>query len=91
MAMLGERVRVQPDDIYLQILSQADNGGWVLSLPPSLKAQQTELEQLLGQVFTGRPTSAYNLALAQQMSLNWCMSKCKKAGVSLDDCMSGKL
>jgi len=91
MTRLGERARIQPDDCYLQILSQADNGGWELCLPPLLRAQQSELEQLLGQVFTGRPTSPINLALAQQMSLNWCMSKCRKAGLSFDDCLSGRV
>ena len=88
MAMLKERVNSYPDDSYLEILSQADNGGWVLRLPPSLKVHQSELEHLLGKVFSGRPSSLENLALAQQMSLNWCQSKCRQNGVSLDDCLT---
>lgn len=86
--MLTERVRYSTDDPYLEILSPSDSGGWILRLPPSLKVHQSELEQLLGKVFSGRPSSNENLALAQQMSLNWCVSKCKQSGRSLDDCMS---
>jgi hypothetical protein len=88
MAMLKERVKHHPDDYYLEILSQADNGGWILRLPPSLKAQQPELEMLIDKVFSGRPSCRENLALAQQMSVNWCASKCRQRGVSLDDCLA---
>ena len=82
---LSERVKFHPDDYYLAILSQADNGGWILDLPPSLQPHQPELEQMLGKVFTGRPSNTENLALAQQMSINWCLSKCRQNGWSFDD------
>jgi hypothetical protein len=56
-------------------------------LPPNLQTYQPELEGLLGKVFSGRPTSAGNLALAKQMSINWCVSKCKQTGMSVDKCL----
>ncbi|HEY9772858.1 MAG TPA: hypothetical protein V6C81_03505 [Planktothrix sp.] len=88
MPTIHERVRTSHrDDYYLEILSTSDNGNWVLSLPSSLRAHQSELEQLLGKVFSGT-TSLENLALAQQMSLNWCASKCRQSGMSLDDCLA---
>jgi len=86
MAIVKERIsRFQRDD-YLEILSQSDNGSWELRLPPPLQQHQPELEQLLGKVFSGCHGSIENLALAQQMSLNWCVSKCRAAGVNLEDC-----
>lgn len=69
---------------FLEILSQGNGGTWVLRLPPSLRAYENELETLLGRVFSER-RSADNLELAQQMTLNWCVSKCRKIGLSLDD------
>ncbi|MBU6454210.1 MAG: hypothetical protein KGS72_20695 [Cyanobacteria bacterium REEB67] len=75
------------DDNALRLLSVSESGGFVLSLPPSLKDYQPELEGLLGKVFSGRPTSAGNLALAKQMSINWCVSKCKQTGMSVDKCL----
>jgi hypothetical protein len=69
---------------FLDILSQGNAGAWVLRLPPSLRAYENELESLLGRVFSGRQ-SAENLELAQQMTLNWCVSKCRKMGVSLEE------
>lgn len=74
-------------DLFHEILSESENGAWVLRLPPSLREHQQELESLLGKVFSGRPPSAENLALAQQMSLNWCFSKCRQAGKRLEDCI----
>lgn len=74
------------EDSYLEILSQADCGNWVLSLPPGLRVHQQELEQLLGKVFAGRPHSQENLQLAKQMSLNWCFSKCRQTGVTMAQC-----
>jgi hypothetical protein len=74
------------EDNYLEILSRTECGNWILSLPPVLRIHQQELEQLLGKVFAGRPQSDENLALAKQMSLNWCFSKCRQAGMALEDC-----
>ncbi len=70
---------------FLDILSQGNSGAWVLKLPPGLQAYQTELELLLGRVFSGRPETRENLELAQQMTLNWCVSKCKKIGIALEE------
>ncbi|MBS2007704.1 MAG: hypothetical protein JST01_11725 [Cyanobacteria bacterium SZAS TMP-1] len=75
------------DDGLLTLLSVSESGGFVLSLPPSLQTYQPELEGLLGKVFSGRPTSAGNIALAKQMSINWCVSKCKQTGMSVDRCL----
>jgi hypothetical protein len=69
------------------LLSVSESGGFVLSLPPNLQDYQPELEGLLGKVFSGRPTSPVNLALAKQMSINWCVSKCKQTGLSVDRCL----
>src|SRR5277367_1407317 len=69
----------------LAILS-FDAGAWVLELPPKLRPDQPELESMLGKVFSGRRSSPDNLALAQQLSLNWCMSKAKSHGISFEDC-----
>lgn len=73
-------------DGELDILSISE-GNWVLRLPPSLIQHQPELERLLTKVFSGRTEE--NLALAQQMSLNWCVAKCKQSGMTLDECMYG--
>ena len=70
-----------------RLLSVSENGAFVLSLPANLKDYQPELEGLLGKVFSGRPRSPNNLALAKQMSINWCVSKCKQAGISVDMCL----
>jgi len=75
------------DEGLLTLLSVSESGGFVLSLPPNLKTYQPELEGLLGKVFSGRPTSAGNIALAKQMSINWCVSKCKQTGMSVDRCL----
>jgi hypothetical protein len=48
---------------------------WEFNLPADLRAYQGELELLLGKVFSGRPQSSHNIELAQQMTMNWCMSK----------------
>jgi len=70
----------------LAILSFSDAGSWILALPPKLKPHQGELESMLGKVFSGRRSSPDNLALAQQLSLNWCMSKAKSNGMTFEDC-----
>jgi len=88
MASMTERARRTSrldDGYYLDILCESDSGSWVLRLPPVLRAQQQELEQMLGKVFSGRPSSKENFALAQQLSLNWCSSKARQAGVALED------
>ena len=88
MSTIKEMVRNQStnDSHYnLGILSQHPTGSWVLSLPPDLKVYQGELEDLLGRVFTSSRFFPENFALAQQMSLNWCMSKCREVGISFDE------
>src|ERR1700732_2550713 len=65
----------------MQILSLNRRGAWQLNLPPALKAHQDELEGLLQKVFAGRAIVAKNLALAQQMSLNWCTLKYRQMGI----------
>jgi hypothetical protein len=70
----------------LGILSFSESGKWVLALPPRLRPHQPELESMLGRVFSGRRSSPDNLALAQQLSLNWCMSKAKLHGLTFEDC-----
>lgn len=67
-----------------EILKMSDCGSWTLTLPSQLKSHQHELESLLNKVFRGRCSDA-NLPLAQQLALNWCMSKCKQTGLSFDD------
>ncbi len=72
---------------FLNILSQNTSGTWVLALPTRLRKHQDELELLLGRAFAGRPRCQENLELAQQLTLNWCLSKCRKQGISLEDCL----
>jgi hypothetical protein len=66
--------------LWFELLRSADVDG--LSLPPSLNDYQEELELLLGRVFSGRPRLPENLALALQMSLNWCAVKCRELGLT---------
>ena len=75
------------DNCHLSILSD-DGITWVVSLPPRLKVYQGELEDLLGKVFAGRQRRPENFPLAQQLSLNWCMSKCRQVGISMDESWS---
>lgn len=70
---------------FLEILSQSASG-WQIALPPGLQMHQGELEILLNKVFGGRPRTNDNLELAQQLTLNWCVSKCRKEGINLEDC-----
>ena len=72
---------------FADILTQNSAGKWVLCLPSRLRADQDELELLLARAFSGRPRCQENLELAQQLTLNWCLSKCRKQGVSLEDCL----
>lgn len=69
------------------MLTLTENGQLSLSLPPLLKDHQGELEGLLGKVFRGKISSPDNLALARQMSINWCLSKCKQTGQSVEQCL----
>ena len=73
----------QKSQYFLDIVS-LHNNIYMLNLPPSLQNYQSELQKLLDQVFASRPKSKENLALAQQMALNWCLSKCRKEGISFD-------
>jgi len=68
-----------------EVLSPAVGDGWELRLPPGLKPHESEIQALLGKVFAGRPMSRDNLELAQQMTLNWCTSKCRKLGITLEE------
>lgn len=67
--------------IWFDLVSRPGAGSCVLSLPAALQQYQGELEILLGKVFAGRPQLPENLALAQQMSLNWCQAKSQQLGV----------
>jgi hypothetical protein len=78
-------VHLTTEDYFLNIITESDSG-WVLQLPDKLRAHQTELEELLGKVFACSPRSRENFALAQQLSLNWCFSKLRQAGMSVEDC-----
>lgn len=80
------RVSSPQSEYELDILSISE-GNWVLRLPPPLIQHQPELERLLTKVFSGR--NEENLALAQQMSLNWCVAKCRQSGLTLDECLLG--
>ena len=71
---------VQEAEEINEIVS-VDNGSWVLSVPVSLHAHKSELESLINKVFANRPQSPDNVALAKQLSLNWCVSKCKQVGL----------
>lgn len=71
-----------------EIVSVSDSGCWILRLPPSLIEHQSELERLLSKVFANLPKSPENIALAKQMSLNWCVSKCKQNGLRFEECMT---
>ena len=62
----------------MPIISISDNGCLILRLPGFLQSEQKELEQMLHRVFANRLDTPDNLALAQQLSLNWCASKVKK-------------
>ena len=84
---LPKRQEEAAADYYLDILSDNDNS-WIVSLPPKLKDYQHELEALLLKVFADRRRRPENLPLAQQLSLNWCMSKCRQVGISMDESWS---
>lgn len=73
---------------FVDILTQSSSGNWVLCLPGRLRPYQDELELLLGRAFAGRPRCQENLELAQQLTLNWCISKCRKQGLTLEECLS---
>lgn len=76
------------EDFFVEILTQNSSGNWVLALPPRLKGYQDELELLLGRAFSGRPRCPENLELAQQLTLNWLISKCRKQGISVEEALS---
>jgi hypothetical protein len=75
------------EEFFLQILYQ-DDAGWKLRLPAELREHQGELEQLLDKVFSNRGHSAENFALAQQLAVNWCFSKCRQTGITVEDCLA---
>jgi hypothetical protein len=82
-----EASSLSPEEFFLQILYQ-DDAGWKLRLPEELRAHQGELEELLEKVFANRGHSAENFALAQQLAVNWCFSKCRKNGIAVEDCLA---
>jgi hypothetical protein len=73
---------------FLDILSPDGSGNWVLNLPPLLREYQGELQALLRRVFEGRQ-SQDNLELAQQLTINWCLSKYRKIGLSIESNING--
>jgi hypothetical protein len=75
------------EEFFLQILYQ-DDAGWKLRLPAELRAHQGELEELLDKVFANRGHSVENFALAQQLAVNWCFSKCRQTGIAVEDCLA---
>ena len=78
--------REEREERYLKILSASESGSWILELPPRLRPHQPELETMLGRVFPQSLTAPENVALAKQLSLNWCMSKARNQGMDIDDC-----
>jgi hypothetical protein len=78
--------REEREERYLKILSASESGSWILELPPRLRPHQPELETMLGRVFPQSRTAPENIALAKQLSLNWCMSKARNQGMDIDDC-----
>jgi hypothetical protein len=77
---------MESDERCQHILTKSESGSWILSLPPLLRANQNELEMMLIRVFSDKRSSTQNLALAQQLSINWCTSQAFKKGLSLEDC-----
>jgi hypothetical protein len=69
----------------VNILTQNAAGNWVLSLPSRMRDSQDELENLLARAFSGRPRCQSNLELAQQLTINWCISKCRKQGLPFEE------
>lgn len=84
MARLPELTKVKPSNNE-DILSANGAGTWVVNLPPNLQAYQAELEAMLSKVFAEKQFRQENLHLAQQMSLNWCLWKCREVGISFED------
>ena len=74
----------EPPQQYTEILAQGKAGAWILNLPPELRVHQHEIEALLTRVFDGK-RSEENFQLAQQMTINWCLSKYRKMGLSPHD------
>jgi hypothetical protein len=84
MARSPELTQVKPQNDQ-DILSASGSGVWVVNLPPNLRAYQEELETLLCKVFAEKQFRQENLDLAQQMSLNWCLWKCREVGISFEE------
>lgn len=72
----------------MPIVSINEAGAFVLSLPNFLRSEQQELEQMVGRILSDPHTCAANLPLAQQLSINWCVAKAKKRGIT-DKCFCG--
>ena len=73
-------------DKFMPIISISDKGCMVLSLPNFLQGEKLELEQMLNKVFVNRIDTPDNLALAEQLSINWCVSKARKTGLT-ENCL----
>ena len=82
---LRNSAAISAEELFLQILYE-DDAGWKLRLPKALSSHQGELEQLLDNVFKNRTHSPENFALAQQLAVNWCFSKCRQYGIAVEDC-----
>ncbi len=78
----------QQEESLHEIVSVSECGSWILRLPSDLQKHQHELERLLFKVFNNLPKSPDNVALAKQMSINWCVSKCKQNGLRIEDCFN---
>ncbi|MBZ0189186.1 MAG: hypothetical protein K8F91_23280 [Candidatus Obscuribacterales bacterium] len=61
-----------------EIVGMSESGDWNLNLPVELSAYEGELLSILGKVFVSCPQSLDDLALAEQLSLNWCTAKCRQ-------------
>jgi hypothetical protein len=74
--------------LHPSLVNLNEKGGWLLNLPAELEEHQGELEHLLHKVFARdikltRSAQLRNLALAQQMTLNWCIRKRRQIEASV--------
>ncbi|MCA9805860.1 MAG: hypothetical protein KC777_28020 [Cyanobacteria bacterium HKST-UBA02] len=77
--------RVQPLEHEVDIVSRSHTGDWAMALPEVLQPFEDELLVILGKVFASCPQNSEDMALAKQLSLNWCIAKCKKLELTPED------